>query len=276
MSLSRDNFTKKTVEILAKRVGYLCSNPDCRRHTIGPNEDLEKTTIIGVAAHVTAASQGGPRFDENLTTEQRINIDNAIWLCSNCSTLIDKDKDKYSVSQLKKWRIDTELELTNNLKGIVKIKSKETPFIEADLIWGYGGRMNRGYSTKNKKLIILGQDWPIIIWALEWHFSITLYNNSKFDAYNIKIEPIGTIRFNSISKINKINYLPALQNIDLEADFKQILEGTYLEADRVLANRIPIKIEGLKLKISYFDESRKIEVVTIATIINQELINSEE
>lgn len=276
MSLSRDNFTKKTVEILAKRVGYLCSNPDCRRHTIGPNEDLEKTTIIGVAAHITAASQGGPRFDENLTTEQRINIDNAIWLCSNCSTLIDKDKDKYSVSQLKKWRSDTELELTNNLKGIVKIKLQETPFIEADLIWGYGGRMVRGHSSKNKELIVLGQDFPIIIWALEWHFSITLYNNSKFDAYNIKIEPIGAIRFNSISKINKINYLPALQNIDLQADYKQILEGTYLEADSVLANRIPTKIEGLKLKISYFDESRKVEVVTIATIINQELINSKE
>tara|TARA_B100000929_G_scaffold5347_1_gene4503 strand:+ start:517 stop:705 length:189 start_codon:yes stop_codon:yes gene_type:complete len=56
----RDDFTKKTKEILAKRVGLLCSNPKCKKPTSGPNSDQNKSTNIGVAAHITAASVGGP------------------------------------------------------------------------------------------------------------------------------------------------------------------------------------------------------------------------
>jgi hypothetical protein len=32
---NRDNFRPATKELLAKRAGYLCSNPDCRRLTVG-------------------------------------------------------------------------------------------------------------------------------------------------------------------------------------------------------------------------------------------------
>ncbi len=59
----RDNFTKKTIEILAKRVGYICSNPNCKKHTIGPHKEAYKSTSIGIAAHITAASEGGPRYE---------------------------------------------------------------------------------------------------------------------------------------------------------------------------------------------------------------------
>lgn len=53
--MNRDNFTKSTTEILAKRVSYICSNPNCKRVTIGSNEDGAKATSIGIAAHITAA-----------------------------------------------------------------------------------------------------------------------------------------------------------------------------------------------------------------------------
>ena len=55
----RDDFSAKTKEILAKRVTYKCSNPECKKPTIGPNSDPNKTVLIGVAAHITAASVGG-------------------------------------------------------------------------------------------------------------------------------------------------------------------------------------------------------------------------
>lgn len=54
----RDDFSTKTVEILAKRVTYCCSNPECRKPMIGPN--VNKTTSIGVAAHIRAAAPRGP------------------------------------------------------------------------------------------------------------------------------------------------------------------------------------------------------------------------
>lgn len=48
---------------MAERVGYLCSNPNCRNHTVGPNQQSEKSTKIGEAEHITAAAVGGPRYD---------------------------------------------------------------------------------------------------------------------------------------------------------------------------------------------------------------------
>ena len=57
----RDDFTFKTKDTLAKRVGFLCSNPNCQMLTVGPNSNVEKHSNIGVAAHITAASEGGPR-----------------------------------------------------------------------------------------------------------------------------------------------------------------------------------------------------------------------
>ena len=117
MSSNRDNFTAKTKDTLAKRVGYLCSNPNCRKLTVGANEIEDKSTSVGVAAHITAASEGGPRYDGSLTKKQRIHINNGIWLCSNCATLIDKDPENYSASLLRQWKSSAERESIERLEG---------------------------------------------------------------------------------------------------------------------------------------------------------------
>jgi len=36
MPTNRDNFTEDTKSRAARRVGFLCSKPDCRCHTVGP------------------------------------------------------------------------------------------------------------------------------------------------------------------------------------------------------------------------------------------------
>ena len=75
----RDNFSAVTRRILALRVGHLCSNPDCRAPTSGPSEQSGAGVInLGVAAHITAASPGGPRFDVDLTPEKRAAVENGI------------------------------------------------------------------------------------------------------------------------------------------------------------------------------------------------------
>src|ERR1035438_1369019 len=74
---ARDEFTKETKDILAKRVGLRCSNPNCRRPTSGPQAHPRKTVNIGVAAHIAAAAPGGPRYDDRMTPEERCGIENA-------------------------------------------------------------------------------------------------------------------------------------------------------------------------------------------------------
>jgi len=68
----------------------------------------EGVANLGVFAHITAASVGGPRYDETLTPEQRKSAANAILLCQNCAKLIDSDVDKYTVELLKDWKIAAE------------------------------------------------------------------------------------------------------------------------------------------------------------------------
>ena len=104
MPSKRDEFTNFTKELLANRVGRKCSNPNCRKLTCGPNENPLKITNIGVAAHICAAAEGGPRFDSSMTSEERKGFDNGIWLCQNCAKLIDSDPARYTKELLKSWK----------------------------------------------------------------------------------------------------------------------------------------------------------------------------
>lgn len=57
-----------------------------------------------MAAHITAASRKGPRYDKTLSAEGRCSIENAIWLCQNCAKLIDNDAARYTVDLLRQWK----------------------------------------------------------------------------------------------------------------------------------------------------------------------------
>lgn len=113
----RDDFSPKTKDILAKRVGFNCSNPRCRQITSGPQSDPQKAVNIGVAAHITGASKEGPRYDPNLSSSQRKSIDNGIWLCQNCAKLIDNDKHKYTSLLLCKWKEKAEEYASQLIEG---------------------------------------------------------------------------------------------------------------------------------------------------------------
>lgn len=100
----RDDFSTGTKELLAKRVGVTCSNPECRKPTSGPQADPTGSVNLGVAAHISAASRGGPRYEEDLSPEQRADSSNGIWLCQTCAKLIDNDSTRFSRAVLEGWK----------------------------------------------------------------------------------------------------------------------------------------------------------------------------
>jgi tetratricopeptide (TPR) repeat protein len=108
--MSRDNFSLPIVRLLAQRAGYRCSNPNCRRDTSGPSSVVDESLNIGVAAHITAASAGGPRFDATLTSAERSAIGNGIWLCQSCGKLIDSDEAEFTKKVLETWKASAELQ----------------------------------------------------------------------------------------------------------------------------------------------------------------------
>jgi hypothetical protein len=113
----RDDFPSAAADTLAKRVGVRCSNPECQRATAGPRTDAAKVVNIGVAAHITAASTGGPRYDESMSSEERRSVDNGIWLCQNCAKLIDNDEGRFTVMVLREWKTKSETRALAALAG---------------------------------------------------------------------------------------------------------------------------------------------------------------
>lgn len=115
--MPRDDFSRTIVDRLAKRVGMKCSFPECRAPTSGPAAEPLATTNTGVAAHICAASPGGPRYDEQMTPEARSDISNGIWLCQNHAKLIDDDELAYPAHLLREWKETAEQMAALEAKG---------------------------------------------------------------------------------------------------------------------------------------------------------------
>jgi hypothetical protein len=132
---TRDEFPKPVLDTLAKRVGFRCSNPDCRQLTAGPREDETKTVNIGVAAHITSAARGGPRFDGSISAADRGAFANGIWLCQNCAKLIDNDPSRYSIEVLQTWKVQAEDAARAELEGSSTSVAGSRPSAELIIQW---------------------------------------------------------------------------------------------------------------------------------------------
>ena len=100
----RDEFSRASRIVLAFRAGDRCSNPECHCRTHWAHSDSSRAINLGVAAHITAAAPGGPRFDSRLSSAQRAATENGVWLCRICAELVDRDPLRYSAQALGQWK----------------------------------------------------------------------------------------------------------------------------------------------------------------------------
>ncbi|WP_338692444.1 hypothetical protein V5279_40840 [Bradyrhizobium sp. 26S5] len=87
-------------------------------------------TNTGVAAHITAASPGGARYDETLTPEQRSDITNGIWLCQTHAKLVDDDDLTYTPAVLRDWKEIAERMAALEARGFVVRRARPFPDLE--------------------------------------------------------------------------------------------------------------------------------------------------
>ena len=59
---------------------------------------------MGEVAHIAGLRPGSPRYDPNMTDDQRNHYDNLIYLCPTHHTLIDKQAQNYSVEKLREMK----------------------------------------------------------------------------------------------------------------------------------------------------------------------------
>lgn len=163
----RDDFPQATKDLLAERVGMRCSNPGCRQPTSGPHDDPQRAVNVGVAGHITAAAQGGPRYDPTLTPQQRVAPENGIWLCAFCGRLVDTDDRRFSVAGLKKWKVIAENFARGALENRGDLTAETTTtFVKAerlmpDLLLEMRADLN--VDPLKRELVLLKRNWSY--WA---------------------------------------------------------------------------------------------------------------
>jgi hypothetical protein len=131
----KPDFNKRTIEIVAKRAAFFCSNPICQVSTVGPNSNKDKATVIGEAAHIFGARKNSSRYVSTMSDAALSELTNAIWLCRNCHKLVDGNPEEYDATTLFSWRESHEaataetLGTSNNLK-ISTVKETSNAFAE--------------------------------------------------------------------------------------------------------------------------------------------------
>ena len=101
----RAEFSAATRKIIAERAGYQCSALNCGRLTVGPGPVEAQVISTGMAAHIYAASPGGPRGTGGLSATERSEPENGIWCCYSHGKAIDSDTgNAFSAAQLKAWK----------------------------------------------------------------------------------------------------------------------------------------------------------------------------
>ena len=197
----RDDFSKSVKKTLSERVGLLCSNPDCQRLTYGPNSNENKSTNIGVAAHITAASEGGPRFDEKINSQERSSIINGIWLCQSCAKLIDSDEAKYTSALLKQWKKDSEYYAESKLEEKEIISNKNQRIFEQmpELINEMAQDLKD--DPLAREFVLLGKNWGYndSRGVLRYYYEEHEYLEKKIRALE-NIEMVQDITFNNTKR----------------------------------------------------------------------------
>lgn len=91
--------------MLAYRSAYICNNPVCNTLTVGAAlNDSSLKLKLGEAAHIIGEKPKAARY-ENIGQEKLLSIENGIWPCANCHTMIDKiDGIEFKKEELYDWK----------------------------------------------------------------------------------------------------------------------------------------------------------------------------
>jgi hypothetical protein len=230
----RDEFSKKTRDILAQRVNWKCSNPACQNPTSGPHTSPEKAVNVGVAAHIYAASALGPRYDRTMSSEERQSIDNGVWLCQICAKLIDNDIDNFPASELRAWKQQAEHLALDALQHPARIGHQHIPVPNIS---------QKTYHEARGLLIKYG--WQPILnhWSHIQSFGPFVGNAKEFwdRGYHelVNASPTGyafcLFKYHDIYK-NTLHVVTAGEE-DTDAGCQAHIQSYWLEINETLANR---------------------------------------
>jgi hypothetical protein len=84
---------------LAFRSGGMCAFPKCGKH-LTYEAKVGDDTYVGEAAHIRGEKPTAARYDATMTDEERDNVRNLIYMCTDHHTIIDKVEEDWPFATL--------------------------------------------------------------------------------------------------------------------------------------------------------------------------------
>ena len=121
MSKARQYKTKDVKKLFALS-GNQCAEPSCNRKMISGDGN----NVLGEIAHICAASPEGPRYDQDMTDDERRSFQNLILLCDEHHKMIDNPDTvkNFPASIIKEWKEkheEAQIDKTHNGAGLEKL-----------------------------------------------------------------------------------------------------------------------------------------------------------
>jgi hypothetical protein len=99
--------TKETIRELFAKSGNRCAFPGCRHLIID-----EAGNFVAQICHIEAAQEGGQRFREGMSNEERRHVSNLMLMCY-AHHVVTNDIERYPVERLRQMKADHEGKYTN-------------------------------------------------------------------------------------------------------------------------------------------------------------------
>lgn len=92
-----------TIRRLDTMSGNRCAAPSCNNPLIAKDDGK---SILSKICHIEAASSNGPRYNPNMSDDERRHFNNLILLCDACHIIIDNKENEQTctVTVLKTWK----------------------------------------------------------------------------------------------------------------------------------------------------------------------------
>lgn len=89
----------RTKMILSFQSGGICALPGCGKPLVYDSPS-SSSQHIAEAAHIEGENPGAARYDPNMTQQKRDAVENLLFLCPNCHTVIDKSESDWPTEKL--------------------------------------------------------------------------------------------------------------------------------------------------------------------------------
>jgi len=102
---------------LAFRSGNKCANPACGCVLTEAAQKGDKVAVIGEAAHIAGEKPSSPRYDPNMTDQERNGYPNLIYMCPNCHSTIDTLVEDYPTELLLRMKSEHENKVMESIEA---------------------------------------------------------------------------------------------------------------------------------------------------------------